>query len=972
MTRNPYPGLRSFEPADSELFFGRESETDDLRRRLRSTRFLAVVGASGSGKSSLVRCGLIPSLHAGLMSGAGDAWRVAIFRPGDDPIGQLATALDQPGLLRAGEASAPLPSRYAQLEAGLRDSSLGLAETVRQAQLPAGARLLLVVDQFEELFRYRRVALQRSGRSDAAAFVRLLIEAARHTGAPVYLVLTMRAEFIGECMAFDGLAEVINAGQYLIPRMSRDAMRQAIAGPAAVRGAQLAPRLLVRLLNEVGDDLDRLPVLQHALMRTWQAWERDHRDGEPLDIRHYEAIGTTREALSRHAEEAWQDLATPEARALAERLWKTLTETSDSGLLNRRPTALAALSAICEAPPQRVREVIELFRLPERGFLQPPAGQDLGPDTVIDITHESLMRLWPRLGEWIREEARATEIYRRLLRSARQHQAGEASLWRAPELGLGLKWQATQRPNAAWAGNADDFALATTYLQRSRRAQTTRHALAAAGLAAVVGGLAFMAYSQAALAESRDRLYKAEAGERAAQQREVEALTDQLGELKKTHRLEEQQLALLTPELEALRIKYDALKSEVSTLSDRRSRLEASIRQAATEQMALQFRIEAADQRIDIKNEQGETLNQEIGSLNTISSTLYVQNETIHDAPSKITQTTQEIETDLIELEREEHRLENTKREIRWCRPQFPITGSGWIPPGVGPFRTQPQNFEPHASIIDATYSFTEGDLKGKIDALARRLLALTEQHARSESERKFLTSSIQIMTEQRTALRTSIHRFEQVLSDSQKNIAHKTSMLASVAAEELTIDHKLNRQKSGLAELQTSIQLDQRLLTGNLKSTKQAIDRLAELESRRQSAKRNIKWMKDSINNDAIQPLLGREDGTAIIRTLFAIQAYRWAPYDANDGFQPQIYNGLWHALDAIDRDTAHRFVDPRMTPAGEKIATTQSAQLVKALCARVNRPLTEAEWAQRFPRDEQGRWTSVCYPQKPNPCDP
>jgi hypothetical protein len=131
------------------------------------------------------------------------------------------------------------------------------------------------------------------------------------------VVLTMRSEFIGECMEFGGLPEAINAGQYLIPRMSRDALRAAITGPAAVRGATITPRLLARLLNEVGNDLDRLPVLQHALMRTWDAWARDHAAGESLDLRHYEAIGTMKEALSRHAEEAWAELDGEHERAIA-------------------------------------------------------------------------------------------------------------------------------------------------------------------------------------------------------------------------------------------------------------------------------------------------------------------------------------------------------------------------------------------------------------------------------------------------------------------------------------------------------------------------------------------------------------------------------------------------------------------------------------------------------------------------------
>jgi hypothetical protein len=373
---NPYPGLRAFEPDDSSCFFGRERETDELRRRLRQTRLLAVVGASGSGKSSLVRCGLVPSLHAGFMSGAGSRWRVAIFRPGQDPIGHLAAALARPGVLgdaspdtpAAPEATAPrLP-----LEVALRDSSLGLAAAVHQAALPLGDNLLLVVDQFEELFRYSRRDRHQHRHvhgpqtdDEATAFVKLLLEAARPGGkpaapvaaTPIYVVLTMRSEFIGECMAFQGLPEAINAGQYLVPALSRDALRAAITGPAAVRGVGVAPRLLVRLLNEVGElaeanaGSDQLPVLQHALMRTWDAWAADHAAGEPIDIRHYQKIGTLRDALSEHADLAWKELAGPREQGIAERLFKALTVTNDDGLGLRRPPP----SVCCGRPARRRR-----------------------------------------------------------------------------------------------------------------------------------------------------------------------------------------------------------------------------------------------------------------------------------------------------------------------------------------------------------------------------------------------------------------------------------------------------------------------------------------------------------------------------------------------------------------------------------------------------------------------------------------
>src|SRR5512139_2687381 len=133
---NPFPGLRSFEPDEDHLFFGRESRIDELLTRLRQSRFLSVVGTSGSGKSSLVRSGLIPSLYSGFMTRAGSSWRVAILRPGDDPIGNLATALNDPNVLGAEEGSDLADTNRSLIEATLHRSTLGLAECVRQARVP--------------------------------------------------------------------------------------------------------------------------------------------------------------------------------------------------------------------------------------------------------------------------------------------------------------------------------------------------------------------------------------------------------------------------------------------------------------------------------------------------------------------------------------------------------------------------------------------------------------------------------------------------------------------------------------------------------------------------------------------------------------------------------------------------------------------------------------------------------------------
>ncbi len=223
------------------------------------------------------------------MARAGTDWRVLIFRPGADPIGNLATSLNAPEAF--GTQGELASTNKILLEATLRRSALGLVDAVRQARIPQNDNILVVVDQFEELFRFRRSQHVENSRDEAVAFFKLLLEATQQTDIPIYITLTMRADFIGDCLEFPGLPQSVNNGLYLVPRMTRDELRSAITGPVAVAGGDITQRLVLRLLNELGDDQDQLPVLQHALMRTWDHWKSRRRDGESIDIQDYEAVG---------------------------------------------------------------------------------------------------------------------------------------------------------------------------------------------------------------------------------------------------------------------------------------------------------------------------------------------------------------------------------------------------------------------------------------------------------------------------------------------------------------------------------------------------------------------------------------------------------------------------------------------------------------------------------------------------------
>ncbi len=452
--RNPYPGLRPFRTDEEHLFFGREHQVDRMIDKLAVQRFLAVVGTSGSGKSSLVNCGLRPALHRGHMASAGAAWRMAQFRPENDPLGKLAQALAAPGVLYDAAAIATMARKglpTAELVAlTLRLGSLGLVDMVAQARLPAGTQLLVVVDQFEELFRFRNSADKAANTAadnaantaantaataavtatadDALAFVQLLLEAAAQTELPIHVVLTMRSDFLGDCAQFCGLPEAINEGQYLVPRLTRDEIRAAITGPAGVAEAQIGPLLLTRLLNDVGDNPDQLSILQHALNRTWFHWESAGAS-DALALAHYEAAGGMAHALDKHANKAFGELAGPAEQRLCERIFKALTDTGTDARGVRRPKRLDELARITGGTADELRRVLDIFRKPSRSFLMPPLADALGPDSVIDISHESLMRVWARLKTWADEEAQSARIYRRLRETALEHQDKRVGFW---------------------------------------------------------------------------------------------------------------------------------------------------------------------------------------------------------------------------------------------------------------------------------------------------------------------------------------------------------------------------------------------------------------------------------------------------------------------------------------------------------------------------------------------------------------
>lgn len=467
-TEDPYPGLRPFREDEFDIFFGREVQTDQLLARLASRRFLAVTGPSGCGKSSLVKAGMIPALKAGFMVDAGSHWRICDFRPGNSPMGRLTGALSDPAI---SGSDRDIGEAVAETGAALRRGPLGLIEVAKRAEGLKGRALLILVDQFEEIFRYRSLGFEETDEADA--FVALLLAATEQREVQVYVVITMRSEYLGDCAVFHGLAQAVSDSQYLTPRLEREELEEAIQGPARVFGGRVDDKLVNRLINDFGTTSDQLPLVQHVLMRLWNR-EKAQGSTPLLTISDYEdpKIGGLSNPLSTHADEIFGEL-NPDQQRIAKIMFKRLSNAEKGRNDLRMPARVREVAEIASVEPSKVIAVAEAFRRRGRCFLAASEGP-IDEDTLLDISHESLIRQWGKLDGWAKDEAKSVEMYRLLCYWSQRWNKSEANLWRGLDLASAVAWHDRENPNLEWAkryGTHEQFELAMRFLESSEQAQ---------------------------------------------------------------------------------------------------------------------------------------------------------------------------------------------------------------------------------------------------------------------------------------------------------------------------------------------------------------------------------------------------------------------------------------------------------------------------------------------------------------------
>lgn len=405
----PYKGLNFFDEADADLFVGREAVTARLVERVLALtssvsplnlRFLAVVGASGSGKSSLVRAGIIPALRWNKKS---INWQIQVLTPTAHPLENLAASL-----LTDNGSVASVASLMDDLKADARTLQIFAK---RRPASKDGSRLVLVVDQFEELFALCRSEQERT------MFIGNLLTAASEADGLVIVILALRADFYANCASYGQLREALATQQEYIGAMSDAELRHAIEEPARRGRWEFEPGLVDLVLHDIGREPGALPLLSHALLETWQ-----RRRGRVMSLSGYTSSGGVRGAIAETAEAVFVDQFTHEQQESARRIFLRLTELGDqtsTGDTRRRAT------------------FNELFLQPDDSNLTQSLLKTLADarlivtstDTV-EVAHEALIREWPRLRGWLEDNREALRLHRQLTEAAQEWE----SLHREPEL----------------------------------------------------------------------------------------------------------------------------------------------------------------------------------------------------------------------------------------------------------------------------------------------------------------------------------------------------------------------------------------------------------------------------------------------------------------------------------------------------------------------------------------------------------
>ncbi|MBO4244829.1 MAG: hypothetical protein J5882_07240 [Bacteroidales bacterium] len=496
----PYPGLRPFTEQESIFFKGRDMHIRQIIKLLEENKMAFITGASGDGKSSMVYAGVLPNIRAGFCKARFNGWLIADFKPQKNPFQSLCESIGKTIDMPKDETAAELKHGFSSLVDLYKKSEFYTDDE-------SGRNLLIIADQFEEMFTNSENFTNGKPSDESYITINLLLETIRLSiieQLPIYVIFTMRSDFISQCTVFKNLPEYIAYSQFFVPQLKRNEIRQVIEQPAKLAGGSISPRLTEIIINNLNSGFDQLPILQHALNLLWKMADNGEQQMDLIHLaqiagissdtlspsdkklfdswfetlpeyqRKYYETPSLNNILNAHAgilyesaydyfmENAkWADknITPDESKEIIETVFKSLTKTDNKRQVRNRCT-INEITGIINKPHitnATVCGVINIFRTPENTLLQPfsvPGRLDtqyLSGDTVLDVTHEALIRNWKMLAEWAEEEESflkdyhdfATQMNRWL-----QYDKDQQYLLTSGTFSYFQNWYLANRPNA--------------------------------------------------------------------------------------------------------------------------------------------------------------------------------------------------------------------------------------------------------------------------------------------------------------------------------------------------------------------------------------------------------------------------------------------------------------------------------------------------------------------------------------------
>jgi DNA-binding SARP family transcriptional activator/WD40 repeat protein/tRNA A-37 threonylcarbamoyl transferase component Bud32 len=479
-TRNPYKGLAAFSELDARDFHGRDAVTEDLVAAIADRRLVAVVGPSGIGKSSVVRAGLLPTLRSHPVSGS-DSWLIADCVPGTHPFERLTAAIMR--------VASTFPH---DLDNVLRSSDRGLLQAVDR-YLPPDSQLLLVIDQFEELFTLTKDADSRD------RFLQMLATSATDAAANVRVLLTVRADFMDRPLRHPAFGDLLRHGSVLMSAPTDNEVREIIVRPAAGVGVEFEAGLVERMVTEVKGEAGALPLLEFALTELFE-----DRDSDLMTLAAYEASGGVTASLGRRAEETFASLDDAQ-QEVARQAFLRLVSPGEAGRDTRQRVRVSDLNLL-NLDPEALEAALNSFG---RHRLLTFDHDEVTRGATVEVAHEALLREWPRLAGWIGEHREELLLRGRLATAANDWEKSDRSetyLLTGGRLAQHETWtQSTSLPLARVERELLDSSRRAEDQRMTSRRRTRRLIMAGLGSAAtvaiVLAGIAFNASRQASESE---------------------------------------------------------------------------------------------------------------------------------------------------------------------------------------------------------------------------------------------------------------------------------------------------------------------------------------------------------------------------------------------------------------------------------------------------------------------------------------